>query len=96
MSAIARQNAPVPPAASISLARALPAAITSSMRFKGRLGALPQDAMLGRDRTDRPCGGGISADTHAKVDAPATRLRGEPHIGRDPVEVQDTATVDRD
>ena len=54
------------------------------------------DAMLGRDRADRPCGGGISADTHAKVDAPTARLRVEPHIGRDPVEVQGTATVDRD
>src|SRR4051794_26091597 len=54
------------------------------------------DALVGGDRADRPCGGGTPADTHAKVDASAARLRSEPHIGRDPVEVQGTATVNRD
>ena len=54
------------------------------------------DAMFGCDRADRRCGRGISADTHMKIHTPAARLRVEPHVSGDPVEMQGTATIDRD
>jgi len=54
------------------------------------------DGMLGRDRADRLRDRGISAHTHVKVHASVACHRTQPHIGGNAVEVQGSATIDRD
>ena len=54
------------------------------------------DGMLGRDRADRLRGRCISAHAHVKVHASVACHRTQSHIGRNAVEVQGSATIDRD